>query len=83
VAFSSVVGYFSYFALHHRVGPVRANIVAYLAPLVGVAVGTGLYGEPITIWEIAGVAVVLAGVTLVLLDSARRARASAPAKPAP
>jgi len=73
VAFSSIVGYFAYFALHHRVGPVRANVVAYIAPLVGVAVGTGVYGEPLTAWEVVGVIVVLSGVALVLLDSARRA----------
>ena len=80
VLFSSVVGYFGYFSLHHRVGPVRANVVAYLAPLVGVAVGTGLFSEPVTLWEVAGVAVVLGGVTLVLWESARK---SAPAPVAP
>jgi probable blue pigment (indigoidine) exporter len=72
VVLSSLLGYFSYFALHHRVGPVRANVVAYMAPLVGVGIGSGLFGEPITFWEIAGVAIVLAGVTLVLSDNARR-----------
>lgn len=69
---SSLVGYFAYYALHHRVGPVRANVVAYLAPLVGLVVGSGLYGEPVTVGEIVGVGVVLGGVTLVLLDVARR-----------
>jgi drug/metabolite transporter (DMT)-like permease len=81
VLLSSMVGYFAYFALHHRVGPVRANVVAYLAPLVGVAVGTGLYAEPVTVWEIAGVVVVLGGVSLVLWESARRASAEGPARP--
>lgn len=75
VLLSSMVGYFAYFALHHRVGPVRANVVAYLAPLVGLVVGTGLYGEPVTVWEITGVIVVLGGVSLVLWESARRASA--------
>jgi drug/metabolite transporter (DMT)-like permease len=72
VLFSSLLGYFAYFTLHHRVGPVRANVVAYIAPLVGVAVGSGLFGEPVTFWEVAGVAIVLGGVTLVLWESARR-----------
>ncbi len=72
VGASSIVGYFAYFLLHHRVGPVRANVVAYLAPIVGVAVGTLGYGEPITIWEPAGVAIVLLGVTLVIADSGGR-----------
>ena len=82
VAFSSVVGYFAYFALHHRVGPVRANLVAYLVPLVGVAIGTGLYGEPVTAWELGGVAIVLAGVSLVLWESSRR-QASPTGAPGP
>jgi len=73
VLVSSVIGYFAYFALHHRVGPVRANIVAYLTPLVGVGVGSGILGEAFTLWELGGVGVVLVGVTLVLWDSARRA----------
>ncbi len=71
VLLSSILGYFAYFALHHRVGPVRANVVAYLVPLVGVALGSGAFGEPLTAWEVAGVAVVLGGVTLILLNSAR------------
>ncbi len=74
VLLSSMVGYFTYFAMHHRVGPVRANVVAYLAPLVGVAVGTGVYGEPVTLWEIVGVIIVLCGVTLVLWESSSRSR---------
>lgn len=72
VLLGSVLGYFAYFALHHRVGPIRANLVAYQTPLVGVAVGTGLLGEAIPPWEIAGVVVVLGGVSLVLRDAARR-----------
>jgi probable blue pigment (indigoidine) exporter len=78
VAFSSLVGYFAYFTLHHRVGPVRANIVAYLVPLIGVGIGTGLFGEATTWWEVAGVAVVLAGVSLVLWESAKARPASSP-----
>ncbi len=79
VVFSSVLGYFAYFSLHHRIGPTRANIVAYLVPVVGVAIGSGLFAEPFTAWEVAGVLIVLAGVTLVLRDSARRAAAAASA----
>lgn len=65
VAVSSVLGYFVYFTLHHRVGPVRANVVAYLLPVVGLGIGSGFFGEPVGLFEIAGVVVVLAGVTLV------------------
>jgi len=69
VALSSLVGYFTYFALHHRVGPVRANSVAYLLPLVGIAVGSGVYGEPVTGWELAGCGIVLVGMTILVRGS--------------
>lgn len=72
VLLSSVVGYFAYFQLHHRVGPVRANAVAYLLPLVGVGVGSGLFGEPVTAWEIGGCLVVLVGMTVIVRHSASR-----------
>lgn len=81
VVLASVLGYFAYFALHHRVGPIRANLVAYLAPLVGVGIGSGIFGEPITAWELGGVAIVLAGVGLVLWDSSRRAADASASKP--
>lgn len=73
VVFSSVLGYFTYFVLHHRVGPSRANLVAYLLPLVGVGIGSGLYGEPATIWEIAGFLIVLGGVALTARGAGRPA----------
>ncbi|HTT16697.1 MAG TPA: DMT family transporter [Thermoplasmata archaeon] len=69
VVLSSVLGYLTYFALHHRVGPIRANAVTYLIPLVGVAVGTGVYGESVTPFEIAGFVIVLAGMTLLVRAS--------------
>jgi probable blue pigment (indigoidine) exporter len=66
VVLSSLGGYFVYFLLHHRVGPTRANTVAYLLPLVAVAIGTGFFGEPVTFLEFVGFVIVLVGLTLVL-----------------
>lgn len=71
VVFSSVVGYYIYFTLHHRIGPLRANLVTYLLPLIGIAIGSGIFGEPVTAWEIGGFVIVLAGVSLVLWPSSR------------
>lgn len=73
VIFSSVGGYFVYFRLHHQVGPVRANTIAYLLPLAGIGIGTGVFGEPISVWEIAGFLIVVLGVTLVVRDRSRSA----------
>lgn len=86
VVFSSLFGYVVYFRLHHRIGPGRANLVAYLLPLVGVGLGTGLYGEPVTVWEVGGFLLVVTGLSLVFgtLGRSRSPPAvqSAPAAPA-
>jgi probable blue pigment (indigoidine) exporter len=76
VGLSSVGGYFVYFRLHHQVGPVRANTIAYLLPLAGIGIGTGVFGEPISIWEIAGFLIVVLGLTLVIRDRSRTAPAA-------
>lgn len=77
VVFASLMGYVVYFRLHHRVGPGGANLVAYLLPLVGVGIGSGLFGEPVTVWEVVGFGVVVVGLTLVF--AAQRAPPSTPA----
>ncbi|MGI0128660.1 MAG: DMT family transporter [Thermoplasmata archaeon] len=74
VVMPSVVGYALYFSLHHRVGPSRANIVAYVNPVAAVTIGTLLFAEPFQWWEVVGFAFVVVGLTLVL----RRGRASPP-----
>lgn len=69
VVFASLLGYTVYFTLHHRVGPARANLVTYIIPIVGVGLGSGLFGEPITVWEVAGFVLVVVGLSLVFLTS--------------
>ncbi|HEY1198962.1 MAG TPA: DMT family transporter [Thermoplasmata archaeon] len=71
VVFSSLLGYVVYFRLHHQIGPGRANLVTYLLPLVGVGLGSGLYGEPITVWEVGGFLLVVAGLSLVFATGNR------------
>lgn len=62
VVFASLLGYAVYFTLHHRIGPGRANLVAYLLPIVGIGLGSGFFGEAITIWEMAGFVLVVTGL---------------------
>ncbi|HXW66987.1 MAG TPA: EamA family transporter [Thermoplasmata archaeon] len=73
VVFSSVLGYFVYFLLLHRAGPVGANLVAYLVPIVGVGIGSGFFAEPISVWEIVGSLIVITGVSLVIWAPTRGA----------
>jgi len=65
VLFPSLIGYAMYFALHHRVGPGRANVVAYVNPVAALAVGTLILGEPFVWWELAGFGLIVVGLTLV------------------
>jgi probable blue pigment (indigoidine) exporter len=67
----SILGYVLYFRLHHRVGPSRANLVVYVGPVVAVIVGFAVFREPVTVIEIGGMIIIIAGLYLV-----HRARAA-------
>jgi len=79
-AVPSVIGYTIYFRLHHRVGPTRANLVAYVNPAVGVLVGIGLFHEGVTAYEIAGFLLVLVGLYLLHRGSGTTPAPSTPEK---
>jgi len=81
VVFASLMGYVVYFRLHHRVGPGGANLVTYLLPLVGIGIGSGFFGEPVTVWEVAGFGVVVIGLSLVF--AAQRPRRASPGRSTP
>jgi len=53
------------FALVRDLGPVRATSVVYLNPVVAVAAGALVLGEPVTLWTVLGFALVLSGSVLV------------------
>ena len=65
VLLPSVAGYALYFYLHHHIGPGQANVVAYVNPVAGVSIGTLVFAEPFSWWEIVGFALVVVGLTLV------------------
>ena len=54
-----------YMALIHEIGPVRASVVTYLLPPVGVALGWLVLGERVGWNLVGGLACVVAGVALV------------------
>jgi len=74
VLFPSLAGYALYFSLHHRVGPGRANVVAYVNPVAALIVGGVVFAEPFSWWELIGFALVVVGLALVMgLIGRRRA----------
>ncbi len=50
-----------FFALIREVGPTRAPIITYINPAVALAAGAVILQEPITWWNIVGLAMILAG----------------------
>jgi drug/metabolite transporter (DMT)-like permease len=71
VVFGSIVAYtaFVYVVAHAR--PALATSFAYVNPVVAVALGVLLGGETVSWPIVAGMTVILAGVGLVMLGSAR------------
>lgn len=65
---STAFAYPIYFGLIRTIGPVRANLVAYLVPVVAAVTGWLLLGEPVTLATGLGFLVVLAGVALLERD---------------
>jgi drug/metabolite transporter (DMT)-like permease len=68
---SSVFGYGLYFVLLQRAGPTRANVVAYLNPVVGLTVGIIALQEAVSLPELAGFVLILLAVALIQLEGRR------------
>ena len=87
---STAVAYAVYFGLIARVGPVRANLVAYAVPVFAALSGWLVLGAPVSAGTVLGFVVVLTGFALVERDAIRtevcrlrRGRAEPPSSPFP
>lgn len=67
-----------FFALIREVGAARALMVTYVNPVVALAAGVIVLDEPLTPWNLAGLALILAGLVL-----ATRKRSGTSAAPSP
>jgi drug/metabolite transporter (DMT)-like permease len=67
----SGLAYLCYFTVLQRWGATRTSMVAYLLPVVGIALGV-LRGEPVTPERIVGTALIIAGIALVNSRTALR-----------
>lgn len=59
------VGFVIYFTLLERLGPLEINLIAYLVPIVTVAIGWAFLDEPIVPEMVVGFLVVLVGFALL------------------
>jgi drug/metabolite transporter (DMT)-like permease len=69
---STAVAYAIHFGLLARVGPVRANLVAYVVPVFAALTGLVLLGTAVSAWTAVGFLVVVAGFVVVERDTLRR-----------
>jgi drug/metabolite transporter (DMT)-like permease len=76
VAWLGILGsgfaYLCYFTILQRWGATRTSMVAYLLPVVGIALGALVLNDPITLNRIGGTLLVIAGIALVNSGAALR-----------
>ena len=68
----SIVGFGSYIYLLKHAGPARSSTSAFVNPLIAVALGAAVAGEPIGPRTVAAAAMIIAAVAGVILGTARR-----------
>jgi len=72
IVFGSIVGYSAFVYVINHSRPALATSYAYVNPVVAVGLGALFAGERVSAPLLAGMAVILAGVALVVIGSARR-----------
>jgi drug/metabolite transporter (DMT)-like permease len=72
IVFGSIVAYSAFVYVINHARPALATSYAYVNPIVAVALGALFAGERVTWPLVAAMAVILAGVALVVLSHARR-----------
>lgn len=55
-----------------RIGPTLTSVFGALEPLTAVVIGVAVFGEPFTVQGAAGILLIVAAVTIVILHSGRR-----------
>ena len=60
----TALAFLVFFALIREVGPARALVFTYVNPAVALAAGVLILNEPITVWHLAGLALILTGSVL-------------------
>ncbi len=62
---STIIPVFAQSAAIRRIGSGRAALIGTIGPLLTIVFGWWLLGETISVWQLAGMALVVAGVVLV------------------
>jgi drug/metabolite transporter (DMT)-like permease len=78
----TVLAFLLFFALIRQVGPSRSTVFTYVNPLVAVALGVIILGEPLTLGIAVGMPLILLGSVLGTASARRRAGPTPGARPA-
>ncbi len=73
VLIGAMVGYVAYIWLLHHVSPTAASTYAFVNPVVAVALGALVLGEPVTPLTLVAAALIVGAVVLLLAGQARSA----------
>lgn len=79
IVFGSIVAFSAFTWLVQHARPDVASTYAYVNPVVAVALGAAVLGEPIDVYTVVGAALVVASVALVIQGGRPRAVSPAPA----
>jgi drug/metabolite transporter (DMT)-like permease len=71
IVVGSMVGYVAYIWLLHHVSPTAASTYAFVNPVVAVALGALILGEPITLLTGVAATLIIGAVTLLLVGQSR------------
>jgi drug/metabolite transporter (DMT)-like permease len=76
VLIGALVGYVAYIWLLHHVSSTAASTYAFVNPVVAVALGAIVLGEPITLLTLVAAVLIVGAVALLLLGQSRQSAAS-------
>jgi len=68
VLFATVIAFIVWNACMHHVGAARSNFFRYVVPAAAVAAGYIMFGEAITLWQVAGACFMAAGLIWISLE---------------
>src|SRR5204863_8170573 len=68
----SVVAFLIYFSLLKTWDSTTVSFFAVFTPIIAILLGTVILGEHLSLWSVAGSALILSGVSLTLLPARRR-----------
>jgi drug/metabolite transporter (DMT)-like permease len=73
ILIGAMVGYVAYIWLLHHVSPTAASTYAFVNPVVAVALGAVILGEPITLLTLVAAILIVGAVALLLVGQSRKA----------